>query len=108
MVDVVSAHDPAAVAALCRRPLDLVSVHSPPFLHTEHVRRALEGGAAVLCDKPFGTSAADAAGMVEAAAAAGAVNLVNLESRHQPDAEKMAELLWAEPSAVPSTSTTAL
>jgi predicted dehydrogenase len=54
VVDVVSARDAKAVAELCRRDLDLVSVHSPPFLHAEHVRAAIDAGHHVLCDKPFG------------------------------------------------------
>jgi predicted dehydrogenase len=93
VVDVASARDPVAVAALCRRPLDLVSVHSPPFLHVTHVRWALEAGTAVLCDKPFGTSASESATLVAEAAAAGVINLVNFEFRHQPARQKMHELV---------------
>lgn len=95
VVDVVSARDTEAVAALCRQDLDLVSVHSPPFLHAEHVQMALEGGHAVLCDKPFGTSTADAEAMVAEAERAGALNLVNFEFRHQPARRKMHQLLQA-------------
>ena len=48
VVDVVSARDEFAVAALCGQgDVDLVSVHSPPFLHVAHVRRALKSGHAV-------------------------------------------------------------
>ena len=55
VVDVVSARDDAGVANLCDRDdLDLLAVHSPPFLHAPHVRRGIAGGHAVLCDKPFG------------------------------------------------------
>ena len=51
VVDVVSARDAAAVRNLCARgDVDLISVHSPPFLHTEHVDRAIDAGHAVLCD----------------------------------------------------------
>ena len=56
VTDVVTARDAAGIAALCRSELDLVSIHSPPFLHREHVAMALEAGRAVLCDKPFGRS----------------------------------------------------
>ena len=39
VVEVVTPRDDAAVAALCARAdVDLISVHSPPFLHLEHVR----------------------------------------------------------------------
>jgi predicted dehydrogenase len=85
VVDVVSARDDVVVRELCaRRDLDLVAVHSPPFLHAAHVGYALDGGHAVLCDKPFGRSAEDAAAMLEQARAAGALHLGNLEFRYQP------------------------
>jgi len=95
VVDAVSARDGHAVAELCRRDLDLVSIHSPPFLHAAHVGMALDQGRAVLCDKPFGRSAAEAAGLVDAADAAGVVNLVNFEFRHEPARLRVAELLAA-------------
>jgi len=54
VVDVVSPRDAVAVDALCRRTdVDLIAVHSPPFLHHEHVLRAVEAGHDVLCDKPL-------------------------------------------------------
>jgi predicted dehydrogenase len=93
VVDVVSPRDEAAVRALCRRDVDLISVHSPPFLHATHVGWALDAGRAVLCDKPFGRSAAEAAGMVEAADAAGAINLLNFEFRHEPARVRVKQLL---------------
>ena len=85
VVEVVSARDDAGVASLCDRDdLDLVSVHSPPFLHPVHVRRALANEHAVLCDKPFGVSAQDAATLVGAAEAADCLHLVNFEFRYDP------------------------
>ena len=85
VVDVVSARDDAAVKALCARPdLDLVSVHAPPFLHEDVVGRALDARHAVLCDKPFGRSASEAARMLAAAESAGVVHLVNFEFRYEP------------------------
>jgi predicted dehydrogenase len=94
VVDVVSPRDDAAVAALCTRAdIDLVSVHSPPFLHATHVQWALDAGHAVLCDKPFGRSAEEAAGMVAAADQAGALNLLNFEFRHEPARVRVKEML---------------
>jgi len=83
-VDVVSPRDPAAVRAAIAEPVDLVSVHSPPFLHAEHVGWALEQGHAVLCDKPFGRSADEARAMLAAAEGAGGVHLLNFEFRQDP------------------------
>jgi predicted dehydrogenase len=85
VAEVVSARDDRAVAAAIteHRP-DLVSVHSPPFLHARHAGMALESGSAVLCDKPLGVDAADSAAMVDAAEAAGVRAFVNFEFRWAP------------------------
>ena len=49
VVDVVSPRDDAAIKVATARPdVDLVSVHSPPFMHAQHVRAALGAGKAVL------------------------------------------------------------
>ena len=94
VVDVVSARDDAGVAALCARSdVDLISVHSPPFLHVAHVRAALDGGHAVLCDKPFGRDAVEARAMLDAARAAGVVHLVNFEFRHAPMRRELRRLI---------------
>lgn len=93
VVDVVSARDADAVAELCRRDLDLVSVHSPPFLHAEHVRAAVGAGHHVLCDKPFGVHAGEAAEMLELADAGEVVHAVNFEFRHQPARRRAYDLV---------------
>jgi predicted dehydrogenase len=96
VVDVVSPRDEAAVAALCARSdVDLVSIHSPPFLHLDHVRRAIDGDHAVLCDKPFGRGANDAREMLELARAAGVVHLVNYEFRCHPVRMELRKLVRA-------------
>ncbi|MDQ1380701.1 MAG: hypothetical protein QOJ71_1420 [Actinomycetota bacterium] len=85
VVDVVSARNDRAVqAAIEREDVDLVSVHSPPFLHAPHVRRALAAGKAVLCDKPFALDADEAADLEAEAEAAGVVALCNFEFRYAP------------------------
>ena len=82
---VVSARDDSAVAALCADPdLDLVCVHSPPFLHGAHVRRAIAAGHAVLCDKPFGLDAGQAQALLAAADVADCLHLLNFEFRYDP------------------------
>jgi predicted dehydrogenase len=85
VVDVVSARNDAAVVALCENPdVDLVCVHSPPFLHAAHVRRAMSEGRAVLCDKPFGRDATEAETLYAAAEAADCLHLLNFEFRYHP------------------------
>jgi predicted dehydrogenase len=94
VVDLVTARDDAAVAALCaRRDVDLISVHSPPFLHRDHVRRAVDAGHAVLCDKPFGRNVAEAQEMHDLAAEAGVVNFVNFEFRQHPARRELRSLV---------------
>ena len=94
VVDVVSPRDERAVDALIARDdVDLVSVHSPPFLHLEHVRRAVAAGRAVLCDKPFGMDAREAETMHDLARDAGVLNLLNFEFRCHPPREKLRELI---------------
>jgi predicted dehydrogenase len=97
VVEVVSARDERAIASLCQRPdVDLVSVHSPPFLHAAHVRLALAGGRpAVLCDKPFGQHAAESAHLLADAEAAGTRHFVNFEFRHHPARLRLHELITA-------------
>jgi predicted dehydrogenase len=93
ITDVVSARDERAVAELCATDVDLVSIHSPPFLHATHVGLALEHGHAVLCEKPFGRSSADAEAMTAAAEMAGVIALVNFEFRHEPARVELKHLL---------------
>jgi predicted dehydrogenase len=83
VVDVVSARNDDGVLELARRPdVDLLSVHSPPFLHAPHVRAALDAGKAVLCDKPFALDADEAAALEAEAHDAGVVALCNFEFRY--------------------------
>ena len=85
VVDVVSARDDLAIRALCRREdVDLIGVHSPPFLHRTHVGYALDAGHAVLCDKPFGRNVEEATVMLADAQSAEVVHLVDFEFRYDP------------------------
>jgi predicted dehydrogenase len=83
VVDVVSPRDAGAVEALCaRRDVDLISVHSPPLLHLDNVRRVVEAGHDVVCDKPFGRNAAEAAEMRDLVQAADVLHFLNFENRY--------------------------
>jgi predicted dehydrogenase len=94
-VEVVTPRDRAAVDRLIASDLDLISVHSPPFMHHEHVMRAIEKGRNVLCDKPFGVSGAQAREMRDAAKAKGVLHFANLEMRNKPVRAKILELAHA-------------
>ncbi len=94
VVDVVSPRDDDAIGRAIARPdVDVVSVHSPPFLHARHVRGALAEGKAVLCDKPFAADAEQAAALVAEAATAGVVALCNFEFRFHPVRRLLRELV---------------
>jgi predicted dehydrogenase len=96
VVEVVSGRDREAVARACgRADVDLVSVHSPPFLHAEHVRFALDAGHAVLCDKPLGRNAAEAEELLAAAHDAGTLHACNFEFRFDPGRRRLRDLLAA-------------
>jgi predicted dehydrogenase len=94
VVDVVSARDTTACRELAqRRDIGLVSVHSPVFLHAEHVRAALDAGHAVLCDKPLTAGLAESLALVEAAREASLANFVNFEFRFLPLRQRLRSLL---------------
>ncbi len=93
-VEVVSPRDDAEVQrAIARADVDLVSIHSPPFLHAAHVRAALRAGKAVLCDKPFAADAAESAQLLAEATDAGAIALCNFEFRFHPVRRLLRELV---------------
>ncbi len=92
-VRLVSARDTIALEQALAAPCDLVSVHSPPFLHLEHVKLAVSRGCAVLCDKPFGRNADEARAMLELVTAAGVPHFLNFEFRCDPLREQLKQLL---------------
>ncbi|OBI83306.1 Gfo/Idh/MocA family protein [Mycobacterium sp. E740] len=91
-VEVVSPRDDSAVKPALASDVDLVSVHSPPFLHVEHVTGAIANGHAVLCDKPFGRNADEAALMHERAVEAGVPHFLNFEFRFNESWRRLKEL----------------
>lgn len=92
-VEMVPSRDADAVRAACQGDADLISIHSPPFQHQEHVMLAVEAGKPVLCDKPFGRNAAEARAMRDAANAAGVPHFLNFEFRCNAGRRKAAELI---------------
>jgi D-xylose 1-dehydrogenase (NADP+, D-xylono-1,5-lactone-forming) len=69
---------------LAFEPVDAVYVALPVAMHTDWTLRSLEAGKHVLCEKPFATSAEDAARCFDAAAAAGRLCVEGLMWRHHP------------------------
>ena len=96
VVAVVSARDETAISAAVSDPrVGLVSVHSPPFLHEQHVRIALAAGRSVLCDKPFTLSADASRRLVEDARDAAGAHLLNFEFRFDPIRRRTRDLVAA-------------
>jgi predicted dehydrogenase len=94
VVEVVSPRDLQAVSrATARADVDLVSVHSPPFMHAVHVELAISRGKAVLCDKPFARDSAEASRLQSEAASAGVIALCNFEFRFHPIRRLLRELV---------------
>jgi len=62
--------------------VDAVSVAVPPGRQLEGVRMALEHGKAVLCEKPFGLDAEQAAGLMQLADETSAVTALGYEFRY--------------------------
>ena len=77
-VEIVNPRDDSAVQKAIASDVDLVSVHSPPFMHVDHVSAAIEHGHAVLCDKPFGRDTAEAEDPGVAGAIAHRLRLVSI------------------------------
>jgi predicted dehydrogenase len=100
VVGVVSPRDRDQVAKLCDE-VDLVSVHSPPFMHLEDVRLAVERGRAVLCDKPFGRNAEEARAMRDMAVEAGTLHFLNFQLRFLNTRARLRELVAEGAIGVP-------
>ena len=92
-VEVITPRDQRKVDRALAADADLVSIHSPPFMHHDHVMRALDHGHAVLCDKPFGLNAAQAHAMRNRARERGVLHFLNYEVRSKPSRAKVKQLV---------------
>ncbi len=63
---------------------DVIVIGTPPDSHLDLCLRSLEGGAHVICEKPFAANAAEADQVLAAAAAAGREVAVNHQYREKP------------------------
>ena len=89
----VPARDSDGIKQVCANGVDLVSIHSPPFLHHDHVMWALDHKRNVNCDKPFGRNAAEARAMRDRARELGVLNFLNCEFRRKPARVKLHQLI---------------
>lgn len=82
-------------ALLAAGGLDLVVVASPTGRHVEHALQVADAGVPLVVDKPLGTDAPSAAGVVRAARAAG-VPLTVFQNRRWDDEQRTLEGLLAD------------
>ncbi|MBP6683291.1 MAG: Gfo/Idh/MocA family oxidoreductase [Halioglobus sp.] len=92
-VELVSARDERAIQRAIAARCDLVSIHSPPFLHLAHVSLAARHRRHILCDKPFGCDAGEASEMLALAQSAGVLHFLNFEFRFDAQRQKLKQLL---------------
>ncbi len=72
---------------------DVVSVHSPPFLHAGHVEAAVTAGAIVLCDKPTTPAAPMTQALIGRLGASAERVYVNFEFRFEPARVELRRLM---------------
>jgi predicted dehydrogenase len=75
--------------------VDVVHVTSPNHLHVPQATAILTAGKHVVCEKPLALTAAESAGLVARAEAAGVVNAVNFNIRFYPLHQHMREAIAA-------------
>ena len=79
-------------AALAEKP-DVVSIASPPHLHYDLAKQALEAGVHVVCEKPFTRTLREAAELRDLAAERGLVGVLCHEFRYVPSTALIGRLL---------------
>ena len=86
-------------AALAWGEFDAVDNVTPDAIHHPTTMQALAANKHVFCEKPLATNYAKAMEMVEAAEAAGLVNMVNLTYRNVAELHKAREIVAATPDS---------
>ena len=80
-------------ALLADAEVEAVVVATPNFLHCEHIIGALNAGKHAICEKPFGTTSAQAAQMIEAANRNGKKVAPFQNRRYEAHFQKVREVL---------------
>lgn len=89
--------DLTGVESLLGHPgVDLVYIATPPFLHYEQARAALEAGKHVICEKPLALSVAEVDSLLEISARRGLLCVANLMQRYNPVFELVGRLIRSQ------------
>jgi predicted dehydrogenase len=78
---------------LARDDVDLVYIATPPFLHYEQSKLALEAGKHVICEKPLAVTLEHADELVRLAKAKNRLMVTNLMQRYNPMFDAVKELI---------------
>lgn len=77
--------------------VDLVYISTPPFLHYEQSKRALEAGKHVICEKPLALRVEEADELVALAQKSGRLLVANLMQRYNPLYSIVAKVIEQQP-----------
>ena len=80
-------------ALLCDPNVEAIVVATPNFLHRDHIVSALEAGKHAVCEKPFGTTSAQADEMIEAAKRNGKLVAPFQNRRYEAHFQKVREII---------------
>ncbi|MGP4079099.1 Gfo/Idh/MocA family protein [Pseudalkalibacillus sp. R45] len=78
---------------LQRDDIDIVSICTPPYLHKNHVLKAISQGKHVLCEKPFVPTLADCDEVLRATENTNLKIGVAMQLRYNPDFRKIKQLI---------------
>jgi len=77
----------------CAKPIDIVSICTPNYLHAEHTIKALKAGFHVLCEKPMAITLCDCERMIEIAKKTQRHLFVVKQNRFNPPVQKVKQLI---------------
>jgi predicted dehydrogenase len=79
------------------RSVDLVYISTPPFLHYEQARKALQAGKHVICEKPLALTVAQADELIGLASQQDRLVVANLMQRYNPLFRTIGQLIVRRP-----------
>jgi predicted dehydrogenase len=80
-------------ALLQRQDVNLIYIATPPFLHYDQAKAALEAGRHVICEKPLAVTPEQGHELVALAEARGLICVANLMQRYNPLYERVTRLV---------------
>ncbi len=82
---------------LARSEVDLVYIATPPFLHFEQAKRALEAGKHVICEKPLALTVEQADELIAIARRGDRLLVANLMQRYNPLFDLVRQVIERQP-----------